>query len=116
MLATGSNTSAPIPARVAGRRIRRGAGPFATVPVLVVVAVAAPNVLDAGWLATSTTALAFAMVAAAVGVLYGKLGLTSLAQVTFAGLGAWAAMRLHFATSLPFVVVVPAAGAITAVI
>src|SRR5438094_10103281 len=94
----------------------RGARLPATVVVLVAVAAAGPQVLDAGWLATATTAVAFAMVAASVGILYGKLGLTSLAQVTFAGIGAWIAMRLHFATGLPFLVVAPAAAASTAAI
>ena len=54
------------------------------------------------WLATLTLTVAFAMVTAGVGLLHGQLGLTSLGQVTFAGIGAWTMLRLHFATSLPF--------------
>jgi branched-chain amino acid transport system permease protein len=97
-------------------RARTLSRPLAAVVVIVAAAIVGPGVLDAGWLATCTTAAAFAMVAAAIGILYGKLGLTSLAQVTFAGVGAWTAMRLHFATGLPFVVLVPTAGLITAAV
>jgi len=76
----------------------------------------APTVLDAGWLATATLTVAFTIVTAGVGLLHGRLGLTSLGQVTFAGIGAWTALRLHFATSLPFFPLVVGAGAITAVV
>jgi branched-chain amino acid transport system permease protein len=76
----------------------------------------APALLDAGWLATATLTAAFTLVTAAVGLLHGQLGLTSLGQVTFAGIGAWTALRLHFATSLPFFTLLLGAGAITAVV
>src|SRR5437899_2780413 len=62
----------------------------------------APTVLDAGWLATATLTVVFTTVTAGVGLLHGRLGLSSLGQVTFAGIGAWTALRLHFATPLPF--------------
>jgi branched-chain amino acid transport system permease protein len=83
---------------------------------LVLVAVVVPTAAGAGWLAALTSAAIFAIVAAGIGVLYGQLGLTSLAQVTLAGVGAWTTLRLHFATGLPFVAVMLAAGAITAAV
>jgi branched-chain amino acid transport system permease protein len=83
---------------------------------MAAVAGLAPTVLDAGWLATATLTVVFTLVTAGVGLLHGQLGLTSLGQVTFAGIGAWTALRLHFATPLPFFGLLLGAGAITAVV
>jgi branched-chain amino acid transport system permease protein len=95
---------------------RRVVGLVGLVGGVAALAGLAPTVLDAGWLATATLTVVFTIVTAGVGLLHGQLGLTSLGQVTFAGIGAWTALRLHFATSLPFFGLLLGAGAITAVV
>jgi branched-chain amino acid transport system permease protein len=96
--------------------LHRRVGPLVGLAAAAALAVLAPKLLDAGWLATLTLTVAFAMVTAGVGLLHGQLGLTSLGQVTFAGIGAWTMLRLHFATSLPFLPLLLGAGAITAIV
>jgi branched-chain amino acid transport system permease protein len=90
-------------------------------PVGVVVGVAAvalivPAAFGAAWLSTFTSTAIFAIAAAGTGLLYSRLGLASLAQVAFMGVGAWAMLRLHFATELPFLVCLLLAGLATAVV
>jgi branched-chain amino acid transport system permease protein len=96
--------------------IRRGVAPLVGLAAVAALAGLAPTLLDAGWLATATLTVTFAMVTAGVGLLHGQLGLTSLGQVTFAGVGAWTMLRLHFATSLPFFWLLVGTGAITAAV
>jgi branched-chain amino acid transport system permease protein len=48
----------------------------------------------------------FSTVAASAGMLYGRVGLVSLGQVAPYGIGIWTTIRLSFATTLPFPVLV----------
>ena len=51
-----------------------------------------------------------------LGVLIGRVGMVSLCQFVLAAYGAWVALRLSYATSLPFPLLVIIAGLITACI
>jgi branched-chain amino acid transport system permease protein len=55
-------------------------------------------------------------VAAGAALLYGRLGLVSLAQVALLGVGGWVALRLAHGTALPFEVALLAGGAAAGVI
>lgn len=77
---------------------------------LILVAVLLPELLSAYWLRAFTSAAIFALAAAGVALLYGRLGLVSLAQVALLGLGAWVALRLSHATHLPFELVLLGGG------
>ncbi|WCB95271.1 hypothetical protein DSM104299_04014 [Baekduia alba] len=83
---------------------------------LLAVGLALPGALDAFWLSAATATVIYAVVAAGTGVLYGRLGFVSLYQVALLGVGGWVTLRLGHGTSLPFLVVLLVAGAVTALI
>ena len=96
-------------------------GPLASkkwfTPILVVVLVlvalfAVPAYFDNYWVGNFMQMAIFAPLCASAGLLYGRVGLVSLGQVAPYGIGAWVTIRLLFATSLPFIVVVIVAGLI----
>jgi branched-chain amino acid transport system permease protein len=105
-----------VPTPRAGLSPRALGAPVAYAAGVVAVAVLAPALLGAAWLSTVTSAGIFAIAAAGTGLLYSRLGLASLSQVALMGVGAWTMLRLHFATSLPFVACVALAGASTAAV
>jgi branched-chain amino acid transport system permease protein len=80
------------------------------------LALALPAVVGAFWLRTFTSTAIFALASSGAALLYGRLGLVSLAQVALLGAGAWVALRLSFATSLPFELVMLATGVIAALV
>lgn len=82
----------------------------------VASALAIPSVTDAFWLKTFTVAVIYAIAAAGVGLLYGRVGLVSLGQVALLGVGGWITLRLGFGTGLPYEVVLLLAGVATALI
>jgi branched-chain amino acid transport system permease protein len=73
--------------------------------MLVVVSTA-----NAYWISTFTSALALALAARGIGVLYGLLGLVSLCQFALIGIGGWMMLRLSHGTGLPFEINVLIAG------
>lgn len=87
--------------------------------VAVVLAVALfliPSALDAFWVANFTQMALAAVLAASAGMLYGRVGLVSLGQVAPYGIGTWVTMRLAFATSLPYPVLLLIGGLAAALI
>jgi branched-chain amino acid transport system permease protein len=74
-----------------------------------------PQLLSLYYIDTMTEVAVYAMVALALGVLVGRVGLVSLGQVAVLAVGAWAAARLLFATTQPYPVVLLEAGLITMV-
>ena len=80
------------------------------------IAFVVPTITDSYWLSACTAAAIYTIPVAACGLLYGRLGMVSLAQVAFFGVGAWVALRLSFAGDLPFAVIAVVSGAVTMVI
>ena len=60
-----------------------------------------------------TQVAVYAVVALGLGLLVGRVGLVSLGQVAVLAIGAWVAARLLFATTLPYPLVLLAAGLVT---
>jgi branched-chain amino acid transport system permease protein len=90
-------------------------------PVIVVIVVglalfAIPGFFDSFWVANFTQMAVYSIVAASAGLLYGRVGLVSLGQVASYGIGCWVTMRLAFATSLPFPILLIIGGLVAAVI
>jgi len=77
---------------------------------------AVPVLLSLYYVDAMTQVVIFSIVALGLGVLVGRVGLYSLGQAAVLAIGAWAAARLLFATSLPFPIVLLAAGVITMVL
>jgi branched-chain amino acid transport system permease protein len=74
-------------------------------PMLItfaVVAVLGPWLFSAYWLNTFTTVACLTLVAGAVALLYGQLGMVSLAQFALSGVGGWVCLRLIHGFALPF--------------
>lgn len=75
-----------------------------------------PSLLSLYYVDAMIQVAVYAIVALGLGVLVGRVGLVSLGQVAILAIGAWVAARLLFATSLPYPVVLLAAGLITMVL
>ncbi|MBM3373562.1 MAG: branched-chain amino acid ABC transporter permease, partial [Betaproteobacteria bacterium] len=74
-------------------------------PLLItfaLIALVGPLVLSAYWLNTFTAAACLALAAGTVALLYGQLGMVSLAQFAMAGVGGWVCLRLVHGLGLPF--------------
>ena len=76
--------------------------PGAVVAVLIFGLFIVPAAFDSYWVSNFTQMALSASLAASAGLLYGRVGLVSLGQVAPYGIGAWVTIRLAFATSLPF--------------
>ncbi|WP_136656640.1 branched-chain amino acid ABC transporter permease [Nitratireductor sp. XY-223] len=75
-----------------------------------------PAIAGAIWVKVFTSAAIFALAARGASVLYARLGLVNLAQVALVGVGGWTVLRLNYATSLPFEVLLLAGAGVTALI
>jgi branched-chain amino acid transport system permease protein len=111
-LATESTPKAPLPAPP---RFEPG---FYTRAVIIAVGVllviiVLPQILSLYYVDAMTQVAVYSIVALGLGVLVGRVGLISLGQAAVLAIGAWVAARLLFATSLPYEVVLLAAGLIT---
>jgi branched-chain amino acid transport system permease protein len=98
------------PRRPDGRTLAR-AGVVAALFLFVLLAL--PQLLSLYYIDAMTQVAVYSMVALGLGVLVGRVGLISLGQVAVLAIGAWTAARLLFATSMPYPVVLLAAGLIT---
>ncbi len=61
-----------------------------------------PSVLGAQWTDIVTSTTCFAIAAAGIAFLYGRVGMVSLTQVGLMGVGGWIMLRLSHGTTLPF--------------
>jgi branched-chain amino acid transport system permease protein len=86
------------------------------VALLAFVLAALPSLLNGYYVDASTQVAVYSIVALGLGLLVGRVGLVSLGQAAVLAMGAWVAARLLFATSLPFPIVLLAAGVITMVL
>lgn len=80
---------------------------------LLFVLIPLPQLMSLYFTDAMTQVAVYAVVALGLAVLVGRVGLYSLGQVAVLAIGAWAAARLLFATSLPYPVVLLLAGVIT---
>jgi len=89
----------------------------ASIAVFLLIALfALPRLFGSDWITTFTSVAIYAIVAAGLGILYGRVGMISLGQIALLGIGTWTATRLDYATGMPFPLLLLATGAITCVI
>jgi branched-chain amino acid transport system permease protein len=90
------------------------------VPLVVfaaIVALVTPVVFEEGlWLTVLTQAVIYSIASLGVGLLYGRLGMVSLANYALFGVGGWVALRLSFLDTIPVVVCILAGGVFAALI
>jgi branched-chain amino acid transport system permease protein len=84
--------------------------------VFVAVTLLLPGWLNSYWLLVMTGVVIYSIVTVGLGVLIGRVGMVSLCQFVLAAIGAWVALRLSYATDLPFPVLILIGGVVTAVI
>jgi branched-chain amino acid transport system permease protein len=110
------DTAAPRAAAGMRSRLRRPSpGTVVTVVLLAFTLFGLPSLVSLYYVDALTQVAIYSMVALGLGVLVGRVGLFSLGQVAVLAIGAWTAARLLFATSLPFPLILFAAGLITMV-
>lgn len=97
------------------QRVLRPAIPAAI--CLVILGFAVPAIFGSFWLKTFTSAAIYALAAVGVGILYGRIGLVSLANFALLGVGAWVSLRLSLLDSaLPVAVNILIGGVVAAII
>jgi branched-chain amino acid transport system permease protein len=72
-----------------------------------------PSLTSNYWLQICTQVVVYSVVALGLAILVGRVGMVSLGQIALLALGGWIALRIGFATSLPFPILMLAAGLIT---
>jgi branched-chain amino acid transport system permease protein len=90
--------------------------PAVIIAVLLFVLLVLPSMLSLYYVDAVTQVAIYSIVTLGLGLLVGRVGMVSLGQGAVLAMGAWVAARLLFATSLPFPVVLLAAGLITMVL
>ena len=104
------------PVRLRRRPTRPQLVKWGITAVLVLFALfALPQLMSLYYVDTMTQVAVYSMVAVALGVLVGRVGLVSLGQVAVLAIGAWSAARLLFATTQPYPLILLEAGLITMV-
>jgi branched-chain amino acid transport system permease protein len=88
----------------------------AAAAVLLIALFLLPALLDSYWLQIMNAVAIYSIVTLGLGLLVGRVGMVSLCQFVLMAVGAWTALRLSYATSLPFPVLVLLAGVITGVV
>jgi branched-chain amino acid transport system permease protein len=84
--------------------------------LLAFVLLAIPAILDTFWMQIVTSVAIYSIVTLGLGLLIGRVGMVSLCQFALLAVGAWIALRLDYATSIPFPLLVLLAGIITGLI
>ena len=105
-LISAASPAAPMPA----------IGRFAVPAVLLVAAIVLSALANGLWLKILTSVAVYTLTAAAISLLYRRLGLVSLAHVALMGFGGWVALRLSHGTGLPFEIDVLVGGVATSLI
>jgi branched-chain amino acid transport system permease protein len=83
------------------------------VGLLLVALLVLPAVSGADWITTYTSVAIYSVAALGFSVLYGRVGMISLGQVALLTVGCWVGTRISYASSLPFPLMLLAAGGIT---
>jgi branched-chain amino acid transport system permease protein len=112
--------SAPRGETAAARRLDRlepGAlARGAAIAAVLATALLVLPLMGGDWIGTFTSVAIYSVVAAGLGILYGRVGMISLCQIGLLGIGTWTGARLAYATSLPFPVLLLLTGLITAAV
>jgi branched-chain amino acid transport system permease protein len=87
-----------------------------TVTAFLAIVLLVVPMTGADWVKTFTSVSIYAVVAAGLGVLYGRVGMISLGQVALLALAVWIGARLAYGTGIPFPLVLVITGVITAAI
>src|SRR5439155_26660611 len=98
-----------------GLELQTAARAGAVAAFLAIVLLVAP-LAPGDWVKTFTSVAIYSVVAAGLGILYGRVGMISLGQIAVLALGTWTGARLAYATSLPFPVLLVLTGIIAGVI
>jgi branched-chain amino acid transport system permease protein len=101
-----------LPGSLHRRAVLRG---LAVAGFLVVALFAVPQT-GGDWIKTFTSVAVYAVVAAGLGILYGRVGMISLGQVALLELGVWIGARLAYGTGMPFPILMLVTGVITGAI
>jgi branched-chain amino acid transport system permease protein len=72
-----------------------------------------PSLTSNYWLQICTQVVVYSVVALGLALLVGRVGMVSLGQIALLAIGGWVALRIGFATGLPFPILMLAAGVIT---
>jgi branched-chain amino acid transport system permease protein len=84
--------------------------------LLAFVLLGLPELLDTFWLQIMTSVVIYSVVTLGLGLLIGRVGMVSLCQFALLAVGAWVALRLDYATSIPFPLLLLIAGLVTGAI
>jgi branched-chain amino acid transport system permease protein len=90
--------------------------PQRVIALLVLLAVAlfaVPALLSAFWLQIALQTVVYSAVTLGLGILVGRAGMVSLAQIPVVAVGVWISLRLHQEWSLPFPVLLILTGLLT---
>ena len=86
------------------------------VAAVTAVALLVIPLLGGDWITTFTSVAIYSVVAAGLGILYGRVGMISLCQIALLAIGTWIAARFSYLWDLPFPVLLLLTGAITAAV
>jgi branched-chain amino acid transport system permease protein len=106
-------------AALGGSTLVRGGGlalRAAIIAAFLVIVLFVLPLAGGDWVSTFTSVSIFSVVAAGLGILYGRVGMISLGQVAVLELGVWIAAKLAYSTSIPFPFLVIFTGLITGAI
>jgi branched-chain amino acid transport system permease protein len=114
---SGSTGSGAVAARSPSGRLQRStllhAGGIAVFFLLLFIVL--PSMTSDYWLQICTQVVVYSVVALGLATLVGRVGMVSLGQIALLALGGWVALRIGFATGLPFPLLMLAAGVMTAI-
>jgi branched-chain amino acid transport system permease protein len=113
-----STAAAPVAAAPAPRGVLLGSPVRVAVSAAIVAFAlfALPSLLDSFWLQIMIAVAIYCILTLGLGLLIGRVGLVSLCQFVLLAIGAWVALRVDYAVSLPFPIMVLIAGVVTGVI
>lgn len=107
------------PGVAAPTRAGRRWNPIRAIAAAVVFGVALfalPALLNSYWLQIMTAVAIYSIVTLGLGLLIGRVGMVSLCQFVMMAVGAWVALRLSYATTIPFPFLVLIAGIVTGLV
>jgi len=111
----GSTGSGAVAARPPASRFQRGTVLHAAGIAIFVLLLffVLPGLTSNYWLQICTQVVVYSVVALGLALLVGRVGMVSLGQIALLALGGWVALRIGFATGLPFPILMLVAGLMT---